>query len=161
MIGVEMVGNDEEKLCVVHETSVVTSTPLPPIQIPSLAQDYSSALSTIATLVIEPQTVVVEDISKDSHLLLDDRFNTPIIPPSLEITFQDSHAFTFEHQLGLPTSPYIQGFYHPCPLPLFSSDWSHTSMFIDMRVLPFWGLYGVSYLYHGWFHCTYGFERIS
>ena len=51
--------------------------------------------------------VVVEDISEDTHLLSDDRFNTPVIPPSLEISFQDSHVFTFEHQLGLPASPYI------------------------------------------------------
>ena len=139
----------------------MTSTPPPPIQIPSLAHDYSSALHTIAARAIEIPTAVVEYISEDTHLLSDDRFSTPIIPPPLEIPFQDLHAFTFEHQLGLPTSPYIQGFYHPCSLPLFSSDWSHTSIFIDTRVLPFWGGYGVSHFYHGGFHCTYGFERVS
>ena len=74
-------------LCVVPETSVVTSTPPPPVQIPSLAQDYSSALYTIAAPVIEPPTAVVEDISEDTHLLSDDRFNTPVIPPPLEIPF--------------------------------------------------------------------------
>ena len=92
---------------------------------------------TITTLVIKPPTIVVEDIPEDTHLLSDDRFITPIIPPPLEIPFQDSRAFTFKHQLGLPASPYIQGFYHPYPLPLFSSNWSHTSMFIDTGILPF------------------------
>ena len=74
-------------LCVVLETSVVTSTPSPPIQIPSLAQDYSSALHTIAAPAIEPPTAVVEDILEDTHLLSDDRFSTPIMPPPLEIPF--------------------------------------------------------------------------
>ena len=148
-------------LCVVPETTVVTSTPLPPIQIPSLTHDYSSTLHTIAAPVIEPPTAIVEYISEDTHLLLDDRFNTPIIPPLLEIPFQDSHALTFEHQRGLLASPYIQGFYHPCPLPMFSSDWSHTGMFIDTGALPFWGGYGVSRFYYGVFHCTHGFERVS
>jgi hypothetical protein len=74
-----------------------------------------------------------------SYLLLDERFNTPVIPPPLEIPFQDSHAFSFEHQLGFPASPYIQGFYPPCPLPLFLSDWSHIGIFIDTGVIPFWG----------------------
>ena len=124
-------------LCVVSKTSVVTSTPPPPIYIPSLAHDYSLAFPIIAALVIESPNVVVEDILEDTHLLSDDRFSTPVDPPSLEIPFQDSHAFTFEHQLGLPASPYIQGFYHPCPLHVFSSDWSHTSIFINTGVLPF------------------------
>ena len=74
-------------LCVVPKTSVVTFTPPPPIQIPSIAHDYSSTFPTIVALVIKPHNVVIEDILEDTHLLLDDIFNTPIIPPPLEIPF--------------------------------------------------------------------------
>ena len=94
-------------LCVVHETSVLTSTPPPPIQIPSLSHDYSSTFPTIAGLVIEPPTTIVEDILEDTHVLSNDTFSTPVIPPPLEIPFKDSHTFSFEHQLGLLALPYI------------------------------------------------------
>lgn len=79
-------------LCVVPKTIFLTSTPPPPIQIPSLTLDYYLALPSIATPVIEPPIVVVEDISEDTDLLLDDRFITPIIPPPLQIPFEYSHA---------------------------------------------------------------------
>ena len=84
-------------LCVVPETSVVTSTPLSPIYIPPLVQDYSSTLPNIAALVIKLPSKVVEDISEDIKLLLDDGFNKLVIPPPLEIMFYDSHAFSFKH----------------------------------------------------------------
>ena len=82
-------------LCVVLETSVVNSTPPCPTQIPSLAHDSSSTFPTISALVIETPTIIIEDILDDTHLLSDDRFNTPIIPPPLEIPSQYSHAFSF------------------------------------------------------------------
>ena len=56
-------------LCVVPKTSVVTSTPPPPIQIPYLTQYYSLALPTIVALVIKPPTTIVEDISEDTSPL--------------------------------------------------------------------------------------------
>ena len=74
-------------LCIVPETSVVTSTPPPLIQIPSITHYLSSTLPDIATLVIEPPSAVVEDILEEIHLLLDNIFNTPIIPPPLETPF--------------------------------------------------------------------------
>ncbi len=74
-------------LCVVPETSVVNSRPPPLVQIPSLAQDYSKTLPIIEAPIIEPPTVVIEDILDDTHILSDDRFNTPIIPPPLDILF--------------------------------------------------------------------------
>ena len=74
-------------LCVVPKTSVVTSTPPPLVQIPSITQDYSSSFPTIVAPIIKPPIVVIEDILEDTHLLLDDKFNTPAIPPTLEIPF--------------------------------------------------------------------------
>ena len=66
-------------------TSVVTSTPLSLLQIPFVAQDYSSTFLDIAAPFIEPNSVVVEDILEDIHLLSNDRFITPIILPPLDI----------------------------------------------------------------------------
>ena len=91
----------------VLKTNVVTSIPPSPIQIPSLAQDFSSSLHTFVAPFIELPIVVVKDILEDTHLLSDEKFIIPIIPPPLEIPFQDSHAFSFEHQVGLLDSPYI------------------------------------------------------
>lgn len=106
-------------LCVVPKTSVVTSTPPSPIQIPFVAQDSSLALLDILAPFIELPNAVIEGISKDIHLLSNDRLNTPVIPPPLEILLHESHAFSFEHQLGLPTLSYIKRFHLPCLLPLF------------------------------------------
>ena len=68
-------------LCVVPKTSVVTSSTFP----------------TIVALVIEPPTKFFEEISEDMHLIVDEKFNTLVIPPPLEIIFQDSHPFSFKH----------------------------------------------------------------
>ena len=68
-------------------TNVVTSTPPPSIKISSLANDYSSTLPTIVALDIKPPTKIVDDISKDTHILSNNKFNTPIIPSPLENLF--------------------------------------------------------------------------
>ena len=68
-------------LCILPETNIVTSTPPTPIQIPSLAQDYSSALHTIAAPAIEPPNIVVDDISEDTHLLSNEIQHTYYLTP--------------------------------------------------------------------------------
>lgn len=96
-------------------------------------------MTDIATPFIKPPSVVVEDILEDIYLLSNNRYNTPIIPHPLEMPLYDSHALSFEHQLGLPTLPYIQGFHLPCALSLFLLDWSHIGLIINTLFLPFLG----------------------
>ena len=72
-------------LCVVPKTSVATSTPPSLVQISFVTQDPSSTLPDILAPFIEPLREFFEDISKDIHLLSDDRCNTHVISPPLEI----------------------------------------------------------------------------
>ncbi len=88
----------------VPETTVVTTLP-PPLELFSIQQSSSSALLDSSAPFIEPPSAVVEDSIEDIHLLFDDDVNTPVIPLTLGIPFQDPHVYSFEHQLGLPVTP--------------------------------------------------------
>lgn len=155
-------------LCVlpsIHETSVETSTPLPPVEITSIQQDSSSAMTNIVAPLIEPSSVVVEAISEEIPFLTDDRFSTPVIPSSLAIPFQDhlelfdspscyldTHTtvpFFSEHHPGFPFSPHIQGFPLPRPLDLFLPLRRRIVLIIGTGVLSFWGGFGASSLSYG------------
>ena len=98
-------------LCVVPETTSMTVSPSL-VGVSSLQQDSSSALPDPKAPFIGPPNAVVEDSTEDIHLLSPDNVNTPVIPPTLGIPFQDPCVYFFEHQLSLLVTP------HPSRVPL-------------------------------------------
>ena len=98
-----MVQSGYLNLCIVPEIPVLIATPHS-VEGFSLLQDSTSTLPDPPTSFIEPPGALVADFIEDIH--------DSVITPSLGIPFQDPHTFSFEHQLGLPISPLIQGLHY-------------------------------------------------